>query len=58
MHNLDFEVCNSQAHRGFPGSFESTNLSRDNLSREDWAYPELGGGHGGSYPYLRTWTVS
>ena len=25
---------NSQAHRGFPGMFESGNLSRDNLSRE------------------------
>ena len=25
---------NSQIHRGFPGSFDSTHLSRDNLSRE------------------------
>ena len=32
--NLDFEGWNSQAHRAFPGSFESRNLSRDNLSWE------------------------
>ena len=25
---------NSQVHRGFPAKFESSNLSRDNLSRE------------------------
>ena len=29
-----FEGWNSQAHREFPGKFESRNLSRDNLSRE------------------------
>ena len=25
---------NSQAHRGFPGKFESSNVSRDNVTRE------------------------
>ena len=25
---------NSRSHRGFPGSFESSNLSRDNVSRK------------------------
>ena len=25
---------NSQAHRGFPGKLESSNVSRDNVSRE------------------------
>ena len=32
--NLKFKGWNSQAHREFPGKFESSNLSRDNLSRE------------------------
>ena len=29
-----FKGWNSQAHREFPGNVESTNLSRDNISRE------------------------
>ena len=33
-HNLNWKGWNSQANRTFPGSFESTNLGRDNLSRE------------------------
>ena len=32
--SLHLEGWNSQAHREFPGKFESTSLSRDNLSRE------------------------
>ena len=32
--NLDSKGWNSQAHRGFPGTFESSNLRRDNVSRE------------------------
>ena len=28
-HNLDFKGRNSQAHPGFPGKFESSNVSRD-----------------------------
>ena len=32
--NLDFKGWNSFVHRGFPIHFDSTNLSRDNLSRE------------------------
>ena len=32
--NLFFQEWNSHVHRKFPGSFESTNLSRDTLSRE------------------------
>ena len=32
--NLNFEGRNSQPHREFSGNVESTNLSRDNLSRE------------------------
>ena len=31
---LSFKGWNSHIHGEFPGSFESTNLSRDNLSRE------------------------
>ena len=31
-HNLNCKGWNSQAHRGFPGCFESSNLSRDNGS--------------------------
>ena len=34
MINLDFKGWNSQAHREFPGKFESSNVSRDNVSRE------------------------
>ena len=30
---LDFKGWNSQAHRGFPGKFESSNVSRLNVSR-------------------------
>ena len=36
---------NSEAHRGFPGKFESINLSRDNLSREvgrNWGFLTVG----------------
>ena len=32
--NLNCKGWNSNVHRGLPGNFESTNLSRDNLSRE------------------------
>ena len=32
--NLDFKGWNSQAHGEFPGEFDSSNLSRDNISRE------------------------
>ena len=32
--NLGFMGWNSQAHRELPGNVESSNLSRDNLSRE------------------------
>ena len=34
MHIIRFKGWNSHAYRGFPGSFESTNLSRNTLSRE------------------------
>ena len=34
MQNLNFKGWNSQVHREFPRKFESSNLSRDNLSRE------------------------
>ena len=33
-HNLNSKGWNSQAHREFPRKFESSNLSRDNVSRE------------------------
>ena len=33
-HNLNLKGWNSQAHGGFPGKFESGNVSRDNASRE------------------------
>ena len=33
-HNLKFKGWNSHVYKGFPGKFESTNLSRDNLSTE------------------------
>ena len=33
-HNLNSKGWNSQAHRGFPGKFESSNVSRDNVSTE------------------------
>ena len=32
--NLKFTGWNSQAHRGFTGQFESSNVSRNNISRE------------------------
>ena len=32
--NLDFKGWSSQAHREFPGNVESTNVSRDDVSRE------------------------
>ena len=32
--NLNVKGWTSHAHREFPAKFESTNLSRDNLSRE------------------------
>ena len=32
--NLNSKGWNSQAHKGFPGKFESSNASRDNLSRD------------------------
>ena len=32
--NLKFKGWNSQAHREFPGKFDSSNVSRDNVSRE------------------------
>ena len=57
--NLNLKGWNSDGHRELPRSFESTNLSRDNLSREigrhhpselPWsrphAEPAAGGGHG------------
>ena len=34
MHNLNVKGRNSQAPWGFPGKFESSNLIRDNVSRE------------------------
>ena len=34
MHNLDFKGWNSQAHREFPGKFESSNVGRHNVTRE------------------------
>ena len=34
QHNLNLKGWNSHAHRGFPGKFESSNVSRDNVSRE------------------------
>ena len=33
-HNVNLKGWNSQAHRGFPGKFESSNVSRGNVSRE------------------------
>ena len=33
MRNLDFQGWSFHVHREFPGNVESTNLSRDNLSR-------------------------
>ena len=33
-HNLNLKGWNSHAHRGLPGKFESSNLSRDDMSRE------------------------
>ena len=32
-HNLDLKGWNSQVHREVPGKFESSNVSRDNVSR-------------------------
>ena len=32
--NLHLKGWNSHVHRGFPGKFESSNVSRDNVSRE------------------------
>ena len=32
--SINLKGWNSQAHRGFPGKFESSNVSRDNVSRE------------------------
>ena len=32
-HNLNLKGWNFQAHREFPGKFESSNVSRDNVSR-------------------------
>ena len=34
QHHLNFKGWNSQAHRGFPGKFESSNVIRGNVSRE------------------------
>ena len=34
MHNLDLKGWNSSVHRGFPRKFESSNVSRDDVSRE------------------------
>ena len=33
-HNLNLKGWNSQVHRGFPRKFESSNVSRGNVSRE------------------------
>ena len=33
-HNLNLKGWNSQVHRGFPRKSESSNVSRDNVSRE------------------------
>ena len=33
-HNLNLKGWNFKAHREFPGKFESSNVSRDNVSRE------------------------
>ena len=33
-HNLNSKGWNSHIHRGLPGKFESSNLSRDNVGRE------------------------
>ena len=32
--NLNLKGWDSHVHRGFPGRFESSNISRDNVSRE------------------------
>ena len=34
MTHLNSKGWNSHVHRGFPGKFEASNLSRDNVSRE------------------------
>ena len=34
MRYLNLDGWNSHVHRGFPGKFESSNVSRDNISRE------------------------
>ena len=34
MYTCIYKLWNSQAHRGFAANVESSNLSRDNLSRE------------------------
>ena len=39
-HNLNVNGWNSQVHRGFPGKFESSNVSRDNVSREIGRTPD------------------
>ena len=40
--NLNLKGWNSHVHRKFPGSFGSTNLSRDNLSSEIGRIPGFG----------------
>ena len=39
-HDLDYEGWSSQAHRGFPGRFDSSNVSRRNVSRRIGVRPE------------------
>ena len=41
-HNLNIKGWNSHVHRGFPGKFESSNLSRDNVSGEIGRSPRSG----------------
>ena len=42
IYNLNLKGWNSQVLRGFPRNLESTNLSRDNCSREIGRNPRLG----------------
>ena len=40
QHNVDVKGRNSHVHRGFPGKLDSSNVSRDNVSREIGRTPE------------------
>ena len=54
-----FQGWNSQAHSGFPGKFESSNLSRDNLSTEIGRSPGPVGDRGGQAArrQARQWSI-